>query len=257
MKHIPRKRFGQNFLQDQGIIHQIIECIAPVANEPIVEIGPGLAALTKPLIEKVGHLNVIELDRDIIKFLQDTFSSEQLTIYSGDALSFDFSFNNQSIRVIGNLPYNISTPLLFHLSQFSNIKNMIFMLQDEVVKRICAQPGSGDYGRLSVMLQYKFKCRKLLNVPPESFYPAPKVNSAIVSLTPRKPALWQQINEDKLNLVVSTAFNQRRKTVSNSLKALFASETLAELGVSLQARAENLSIEDYLRLSQNITESNK
>lgn len=252
MKHIPRKRFGQNFLQDQGIIHQIIECIAPSTDDTLVEIGPGLAALTKPLIDRIGHINVVELDRDIIKFLQDNFNEQQITIYSGDALSFDFSFAGQSIRVIGNLPYNISTPLLFHLSQFSNIKNMVFMLQDEVVKRICAQPGNGDYGRLSVMLQYKFKCRKLLDVPPESFYPAPKVNSAIVSLTPREPAMWQQIDENKLNLVVSTAFNQRRKTVSNSLKALFSIEELKALQINPQSRAENLSIEDYLRLSQSL-----
>lgn len=252
MKHIPRKRFGQNFLQDQGIIHQIIECIAPSTDDTLVEIGPGLAALTKPLIDRVGHINVVELDRDIIKFLQDNFSNEQITIYSGDALSFDFSFAGQSIRVIGNLPYNISTPLLFHLSQFSNIKNMVFMLQDEVVKRICAQPGNGDYGRLSVMLQYKFKCRKLLDVPPESFYPAPKVNSAIVSLTPRESAMWQQVDENKLNLVVSTAFNQRRKTISNSLKALFNIEQLKALEINPQNRAENLSVEDYLRLSQHL-----
>lgn len=252
MKHIPRKRFGQNFLQDQGIIHQIIECIAPTAVDTIVEIGPGLAALTKPLIQQIGHLQVVELDNDIIKFLQENFSSDEITIHSGDALQFDFSFNNAPIRVVGNLPYNISTPLLFHLSQFPNIKNMVFMLQDEVVKRICAKPDNGDYGRLSVMLQYKFKCSKLLDVPPESFYPAPKVNSAIVSLTPRDAAAWQEVDENKLNLVVSTAFNQRRKTVSNSLKALFSAEELKNLAINPQNRAENLSIEDYLRLAQNL-----
>lgn len=250
MKHIPRKRFGQNFLQDQSIIHKIIECINPQPDQNIIEIGPGLAALTKPLIEKLGHLDVVELDRDIIKFLQQNFTAQQITIHEGDALKFDFSLNNKTYRVVGNLPYNISTPIMFYLSQFSNIENMVFMLQKEVVQRICAQPNSSHYGKLTIMLQYKFKCRYLLDVPPESFYPAPKVDSAIISLTPRLDYNWQNINEDKLNKVVSQAFNQRRKTISNSLKLIIDVEQLQKLNINPQNRAENLTIEEFIQLSQ-------
>lgn len=249
MAHIPRKRFGQNFLQDQVIIHKIIECINPQKDIKIVEIGPGLAALTEPLINKVGHIDVVELDRDIITHLTKKFTAEQITIHNGDALKADFSFNNTPIRVVGNLPYNISTPILFYLSQFSNIKNMVFMLQKEVVERICAKPNSSDYGKLTIMLQYKFKCRYLLDVPPESFYPAPKVDSAIVSLTPRTDYDFSQVNEEQLNIVVSKAFNQRRKTISNSLKGLITTEQLTNIGIDLKSRAENVTIEQYIQLS--------
>lgn len=252
MKHIPRKRFGQNFLQDQAIIHQIIECINPEIGQQIVEIGPGLAALTKPLIEKLGKIEVVELDRDIITFLQANFDQQQITIHQGDALKFDFSFNQQAIRVVGNLPYNISTPILFYLSKFPNIQNMIFMLQNEVVKRICAAPNSSDYGRLTVMLQYKYKCRKLLDVPPESFYPAPKVDSAIVSLTPRNDYAWHEVNEEKLGLVVTQAFSQRRKTLANSLKPLFTSAQMIACNIDPQKRAENLAVTDFINLSKSI-----
>ena len=250
MKHTPRKRFGQNFLQDQYIINQIIQCINPERGQKVVEIGPGLAALTKPLIAALQHLDVVELDRDIISFLQHNYTPEQLTIHEGDALKFDFSFANQPIRVVGNLPYNISTPILFYLANFSNIQNMTFMLQNEVVERICAAPGSHAYGKLSVMLQYKFNCRKLLDVPPESFYPAPKVDSAIVRLTPRSDYAWDQVDERQLNLVVSTAFNQRRKTLANSLKTLFSSAELSACAINPQLRAENLSVATYVNLSQ-------
>lgn len=252
MKHTPRKRFGQNFLQDQAIISKIIECINPQPEQTVVEIGPGLAALTEPLIYKLGHLNVVELDRDIVKFLQSKFNSDQITIHEGDALKTDFSFGGKDIRVVGNLPYNISTPIMFYLSQFTNIKNMIFMLQKEVVERICAKPSSSDYGRLTIMLQYKFKTRYLLDVPPESFYPAPKVDSAIVSLTPRTDYDWTAVNENKLNLVVSKAFNQRRKTISNSLKGMITPEQLTECGIDLQSRAEVVTIEQYIALSEKI-----
>lgn len=250
MKHIPRKRFGQNFLQDQSIISKIIDCINPEPTQTLVEIGPGLAALTEPLISKLGHIDVVELDRDIISFLQKKFSQEQITIHEGDALKMDFSFSGASIRVVGNLPYNISTPILFHLSQFSNITNMVFMLQKEVVERICARTNSTDYGKLTIMLQYKYKCRYLLDVPPESFYPAPKVDSAIVSLTPRTDYDYTLVDEKKLNTIVSKAFNQRRKTISNSLKGMFSTEQLEACGISLQSRAENISIEQYIALTK-------
>lgn len=248
MKHIPRKRFGQNFLQDQSIIHKIIQCIAPTKEIPIVEIGPGLGALTKPMIESVGHIDVVEIDRDIIEILHGKYSNKQITVHEGDALKFDFSFAERKIRVVGNLPYNISTPLLFHLSEFSNIVDMTFMLQDEVVKRICADVGTNDYGRLTVMLQYKFKCRKLLDVAPECFYPAPKVNSAIVRLIPRVDYAWREIDEKLLNQVVTAAFNQRRKTINNSLKNVINSEELASLGIDASLRAEKLSVNDYLKI---------
>ena len=248
MKHIPRKRFGQNFLQDQYIIEQIIQCINPQPDQTLLEIGPGLAALTKPLLDRLNHLDVIELDRDIISFLRKNFTPEQLTIHEGDALKFDYSFANRNIRVIGNLPYNISTPLLFHLATFANIQNMTFMLQKEVVDRICAKPNTSDYGKLSVMLQYKFKCRKLLDVPPESFFPAPKIDSAIVYLEPRTDYAWSQINETNLQKLVSQAFSQRRKTINNTLKGLITNQQLAELNIDPQQRAENLSINDYLNL---------
>mgnify|MGYP003461509651 FL=1 len=250
MKHTPRKRFGQNFLQDQSIIRNIIECINPQPEQNLIEIGPGLAALTKPLIEKLSHLEVIELDRDIVNFLQETFTPQQLTIHQGDALKFDFTLNNKPIRVVGNLPYNISTPIMFYLSQFPNIQNMVFMLQKEVVERICAKPNNRDYGKLTIMLQYKYKCRYLLDVPPESFYPAPKVDSAIVSLTPRTDYDWHQVDETKLNQVVSKAFSQRRKTISNSLKGLFSSEQLIEAGIDPLLRPENIELEKYISLSK-------
>lgn len=250
MKHTPRKRFGQNFLQDQSIIRNIIECINPQPEQNFIEIGPGLAALTKPLIEKLSHLEVIELDRDIVSFLQETFTPQQLTIHQGDALKFDFTLNNKPIRVVGNLPYNISTPIMFYLSQFPNIQNMVFMLQKEVVERICARPNNRDYGKLTIMLQYKYKCRYLLDVPPESFYPAPKVDSAIVSLTPRTDYDWHQVDETKLNHVVSKAFSQRRKTISNSLKGLFSSEQLIEAGIDPLLRPENIELEKYISLSK-------
>ena len=250
MKHTPRKRFGQNFLQDQSIIRNIIECINPLPEQNFIEIGPGLAALTKPLIEKLSHLEVIELDRDIVNFLQETFTPQQLTIHQGDALKFDFTMNNKPIRVVGNLPYNISTPIMFYLSKFANIQNMVFMLQKEVVERICAKPNNRDYGKLTIMLQYKYKCRYLLDVPPESFYPAPKVDSAIVSLTPRTDYDWHQVDETNLNQVVSKAFSQRRKTISNSLKGLFSSEQLIEAGIDPLLRPENIELEKYISLSK-------
>lgn len=246
--HIAKKRFGQNFLNNDYIIREIIDLINPQKNDFIIEIGPGLAALTRPLLECVNPLHVVEIDRDIINFLSKQFG-EQLIIHSGDALKFDYSFDNQQIRVVGNLPYNISTPLLFHLAEFANIIDMHFMLQKEVVERICAQPNSHAYGRLSVMLQYKFNCINLLAVGKENFDPMPKVESAIVKLKPKPKQEWQNIDPIKLNQIVTAAFNQRRKTVSNSLKNLIPQKKLIELGINPTARAENLTLEEYLKLS--------
>lgn len=247
-RHIPKKRFGQNFLVDEYIINRIIEIINPKPEDFIVEIGPGLAALTKPILAHVAHLDVIEIDRDIIAFLEKNLS-DRLTIHSIDALKFDFGALAQNkIRVIGNLPYNISTPLLFHLSQYKNILDMHFMLQKEVVDRICAKPNNSDYGRLSVMLQYQFNCQKMLDVSRECFSPSPKVESAIVKLTPKALDETANINAKKLNQVVTSAFNQRRKTITNSLRNVINIEKLQELDIDIKKRAENLSVTDYINI---------
>jgi 16S rRNA (adenine1518-N6/adenine1519-N6)-dimethyltransferase len=246
--HIAKKRFGQNFLHDEYIINEIIKIINPKSGDLIVEIGPGLGALTVPLLAKVGKLDVIEIDRDIISILHKKFDN-QVTIHSADALRFDYNFNGALIRVVGNLPYNISTPLLFHLAQFKNIEDMHFMLQKEVVDRICAKPDNKDYGRLSVMLQCKFACDKMLDVAATCFKPQPKVESAIVRLKPLSPDKQYKVDEETLNKVVSHAFNMRRKTISNSLKNIIKPEIFVKLGIDTNMRAENLSVAQYVQLA--------
>ena len=191
--HVARKRFGQNFLVDRGIVDAIVGAVRPQAGDQVVEIGPGLGALTEPLLRRVDHLHVVEIDRDIVARLKQRFPAGQLTIHEGDALKFDFGsllrYPGDCLHVVGNLPYNISTPLLFHLANFAErVVDMHFMLQKEVVERMVAMPGTTDYGRLSVMLQYRFVIDWLIDVPPESFDPAPKVDSAVVRLIPRPPA---------------------------------------------------------------------
>lgn len=254
--HIAKKRFGQNFLHDTYIINEIIKIIHPKPTDHIVEIGPGLGALTTPLLSKTNHLDIIEIDWDIIAILQKQFAGK-LNIHNDDALKFDYSFNNQAIRVVGNLPYNISTPLLFHLANFNNIVDMHFMLQKEVVERICAKPNNKDYGRLSVMLQYRFACEKMLNVAANSFEPAPKVESAIVRLKPLAPEMRYTVDEKALNLVVTQAFNQRRKTISNSLKNVIKPEVFTKLSIESNKRAENLSVEEYILLTNEYKSHNK
>lgn len=247
INHLAKKRFGQNFLQDEYVINEIVNIINPKTDEFILEIGPGLAAITHPLLERIPTLNAIEIDRDIISYLTKRFG-DNLVIHSGDALKFDYTFDNKAIRVVGNLPYNISTPLLFHLAKFNNIIDMHFMLQKEVVDRICAKPDTHAYGRLSVMLQYRFACSKMLDVGKECFDPQPKVESAIVRLKPRQLEEWQHINEQALNRLVTAAFNQRRKTISNSLKQLVSLDTLHELNLDVKKRAENLTVDEYIQL---------
>lgn len=250
--HTPKKRFGQNFLIDNYIINRIIEIIAPKEEDFILEIGPGLAALTKPILEFTNHLHVVEIDRDIIHYLEKNLA-DKLTIHGVDALKFDFnSLLSDKIRVIGNLPYNISTPLLFHLAEYKNILDMHFMLQKEVVDRICASPNNGDYGRLSVMLQYQFNCRKMLDVPHTSFDPEPKVESAIVKLIPKPAADTINIDKKRLNTIVTAAFNQRRKTITNSLKNVVNIELLEKLGIDNKKRAENLTVAEYISLSNEL-----
>ena len=249
MKHIPRRRFGQNFLVSPGVIRNIVDAIAPRRDDNVVEIGPGLGALTEPLLAAVDRLHVVEIDRDLIARLRERFPPERLVIHEGDALEFDFAAIGDDLRVVGNLPYNISTPLLFHLAGYAaQVRDMHFMLQKEVVDRMVAMPG-GDYGRLSVMLQYRFDMERLFVVPPGAFNPAPQVDSAIVRLRPKPVAELQASDDDVFARVVMAAFSQRRKMLRNTLKGLFAEQALAELGVAPTARAEELAVADYVALA--------
>ncbi|QDX81275.1 16S rRNA (adenine(1518)-N(6)/adenine(1519)-N(6))-dimethyltransferase [Denitratisoma sp. DHT3] len=251
--HIPRKRFGQNFLNSPGVIRKIVAAIAPRPQDRMVEIGPGLAALTEPLLEALDHLHVVEIDRDLIAGLKQRFAPEKLTIHEGDALAFDFGTlvreSQEKLRVVGNLPYNISTPLLFHLADFADqVRDMHFMLQKEVVDRMVAAPGGAEYGRLSVMLQYRFHLERLFIVPPGAFTPPPKVDSAIVRLVPKSAAELEPCDGELLAKVVTAAFSQRRKMLRNTLRELIDEESLAALGIAPTARAETLSGSDYVRI---------
>jgi 16S rRNA (adenine1518-N6/adenine1519-N6)-dimethyltransferase len=253
-KHVARKRFGQNFLIDPQVIADIVNAVAPQRGDCVVEIGPGLGALTEPLIKRLDHLHVVEIDRDIIARLKKRSSSEKLTIHEGDALSFDFSALASGcaggLHIVGNLPYNISTPLLFHLAGFAEcVRDMHFMLQKEVVERMVAEPGTADFGRLSVMLQYRFVMDWLLDVPPESFDPAPKVDSAVVRLIPRPREDLSTRDEAKFAAVVSAAFGQRRKMLRNNLKGILDDAGFAKLAISPTCRAEELSVQDYIRIA--------
>jgi 16S rRNA (adenine1518-N6/adenine1519-N6)-dimethyltransferase len=257
-KHIARKRFGQNFLIDQQVIADIVNAVAPQRGDCVVEIGPGLGALTDPLAQRVDHLQVVEIDRDIIARLRKRYSPEKLTIHEGDALAFDFGAllkdGGAKLHIVGNLPYNISTPLLFHLAGFAEqVHDMHFMLQKEVVERMVAEPGTNDFGRLSVMLQYQFVMDWLIDVPPESFEPAPKVDSAVVRLIPRPLAELSAKDEAKFAAIVSAAFGQRRKMLRNNLKGMLDDAGFSELGVSPTSRAEDLSVGDYIRIANYLT----
>jgi len=252
--HKARKRFGQNFLQDHNIIYNILSNIQARSGEHWVEIGPGLGAITEPLLQKKVNLDVVELDRDLVKVLTDRFNHlDNFTIHSADALRFDFASlanKDEQLRIIGNLPYNISTPLLFHLLGSTHcIEDMHFMLQKEVVDRMCAEPGSKKYGRLSVMIQYYCEAELVFDVPPESFDPIPKVMSAIVRLMPYKKPPVEIDDIKKLNKVVTTAFSQRRKTLRNSLKKLITEDQIIALDINPTLRAESISLAEFARLS--------
>ncbi len=259
MNHRPRKRFGQNFLHDQNVIRGIVAAIHPLVGERLVEIGPGLGALTEPLLAALGEMDVVELDRDLVPRLQVQFATQgTLRIHNTDALKFDFCSlrqkDDEKLRVAGNLPYNISTPLIFHLlDQAPCIRDMHFMLQKEVVQRLAAKPGGGDYGRLSVMVQYRCEVEKLFTVPPGAFNPPPKVDSAIVRLipyaTPSHPA-----NDEKLFArLVSQAFSQRRKTLRNNMKGLLDAATIEALGIDPGCRPETLSLEQFVALANAVS----
>ena len=253
--HFARKRFGQNFLHDDYIIESIVAAIQPKADQALVEIGPGLAALTVPVSKYVDHLTVVEIDRDLASRLIDNpLLNNKLTVIEQDALTFDFNELKQQLgkplRVFGNLPYNISTPLMFHLFEYANIiTDMHFMLQKEVVTRLVAAPNSKDYGRLSVMAQYFCQIIPVLEVPPTSFKPAPKVDSAVVKLIPYKEKPYQVNDVKILSRVTTEAFNQRRKTIRNSLSNMFTVEQLVELNIDPNLRAENITVQQYCQLA--------
>ncbi len=253
-KHVPKKRFGQNFLIDHNVIAKIVSALHPTPSELIVEIGAGLGALTQEILHLIPHLHVIEIDRDLGAKLTRTFSPSQLTVHQQDALEFDFNTlaQTQSLRVFGNLPYNISTPLLFHLLTFAHhITDMLFMLQKEVVMRMAALPNSKDYGRLSVMIQYYCEVQTLFDVHPKSFSPPPKVMSSIVKLTPytaNRPFAFAH-NEKMFATIVRAAFSQRRKTLRNALNGYVNEAQFEQLGISMMRRAETLSVSEFIALS--------
>lgn len=253
MKHIPRKRFGQHFLTDRQVIADIISVIAPQADDLMVEIGPGLGAITKPLLQTVRHLHVVELDRDIVARLHRDYEPARLTIHSCDALKFDFGSLGSPLRVVGNLPYNISTPLLFHLAGFAaQIEDMHFMLQLEVVERMVAEPSTPAYGRLSVMLQYFFIMENLLHVPPQAFSPPPKVESAVVRMLPWRDRPFAASSVQTLAAVVTAAFAMRRKTLRNTLHAYLGGTDFEQLAIDPGLRAENLGLADFVRIANHV-----
>jgi len=259
LKHKARKRFGQNFLNDFSVIENILGSLQLKDNEHFVEIGPGKGALTEPLIASGVQLDIIEIDRDLIAFLKQKYhKQENLRIFSSDALKFDYEslrVDKEKIRIIGNLPYNISTPLLFHLfKNTSFIEDMHFMLQKELVNRICANPGTKKYGRLTVMSQYYCSAESLFDVPPESFDPAPKVDSAVIKFIPHETPPVKVNSIAVLNKVVTQAFSQRRKTLRNSLKSLIAESEIEALSIDPTLRAESISLEGFAKLSNLMTD---
>jgi 16S rRNA (adenine1518-N6/adenine1519-N6)-dimethyltransferase len=260
--HIARKRFGQNFLHDHSVIANILNSLQTKPGQHWVEIGPGQGALTAPLLEKNITLDVVELDRDLVSYLRGQFKAKpNLSIHSADALKFDFSKlakPDEKLHIVGNLPYNISTPLLFHLLENAAcIADMHFMLQKEVVDRICAVPGSKKYGRLSVKMQYHCTAECLFDVYPESFDPPPQVMSAIIKLIPH--ATPPVVVKDKaiFNKVVTQAFSQRRKTLKNSLKTLVNEDSLLSLGIDPSARAETISLLNFANISNRLADNGK
>lgn len=259
MGHTARKRFGQNFLNDQNVIDNIVAAIDPRDSDHLVEIGPGLGALTEPVAAKIEKMSVVELDRDLAERLEKHPElGKKLTIHQGDALAFDFSAlakPGERLKVFGNLPYNISTPLMFHLfEQADIIENMHFMLQKEVVLRLCASPNTKAYGRLSVMAQYYCKMIPVLEVGPQCFVPPPKVDSAVIRLEPYRELPYPAKDIKQLQHVVTQAFSQRRKTVRNSLKGVLSVEDMAAIGVDSTYRAEQVSLQQFVAIANFISD---
>jgi 16S rRNA (adenine1518-N6/adenine1519-N6)-dimethyltransferase len=250
MRHVPRKRFGQHFLIDEAAIAAIVAAIAPQRRDRMVEIGPGLGALTRPLAGRLDHLHVIEIDRDIVARLRAAFPAGSVTVHEGDALRFDFGALGPRLRVVGNLPYNISTPLLFHLARHTAaIADIHVMLQKEVVDRMVAAPSTTPYGRLSVMLQYRFRMVPVLAVPAEAFRPVPRVESAVVRMVPFATLPHFAADEAAFGKLVAAAFARRRKTLRNALRAYFKDADFERLGVDKGLRAQDLAVADFVRLA--------
>ena len=252
LQHRARKRFGQNFLHDPRVIQRIVEAIDPRPGQTIIEIGPGQAALTRRLVQRAGHVTAIEIDRDLAAWLREEFTPEQLTLIEADALRLDWSTVAAGpVRVVGNLPYNISSPLLFRLMEYAErVTDQHFMLQKEVVDRMVAPPGSRTYGRLSVMLQVRYRMTKLFDVPRGAFNPPPKVTSSIVRMVPRAAAELPEMDFATFGRVVAAAFNQRRKILRNALGEVAGATAFAAAGVDPMARAETLAVDDYVRLTR-------
>jgi len=258
MSHKPRKRFGQNFLHDKMVIQRIVNNINPRQGDHIVEIGPGEGALTELVLDKIGAMDVVELDRDLIPLLKIRFvMQEGLTIHQADALKFNFcelKDNEKKLRIIGNLPYNISTPLLFHLFDNSHcIKDMHFMLQKEVVDRIVAKPGDSAYGRLGIMMQYYCRSEYVFTVKPGAFRPPPKVDSAIVRLIPHEKPPVAVNDFDTFSKFVNFSFTQRRKTLRNILKGKLEASQIEELGIEPTIRPERLSLQDFTKIANRLS----
>jgi 16S rRNA (adenine1518-N6/adenine1519-N6)-dimethyltransferase len=253
-QHIPRKRFGQHFLHDPGVIQKIIHAIAPQRTDHMVEIGPGQGALTYPLLERLDALHVVEIDRDLAAYLQSR-EIENLQVHTVDALRFDFCSlaHGSRLRVVGNLPYNISTPILFHLmKQLECIQDMYFMLQKEVVERMVAAPGSRDYGRLSIMVQYRCDVESLFDIGPGAFKPPPRVDSSLVRLTPHTQAPAQVNDERLFEKLVTQAFSARRKTLRNALKNLLEPVQIEACGIDPGLRPEQLSLRQFACLCNQV-----
>ncbi len=253
-KHRARKRFGQNFLQDDHIVGRIVDAVDARGDQRVVEIGPGQGAITHGLLATGAHLHVIELDRDLVPGLEAAFGDRSnFALHQADALRFDFAslvLEGEKLKIVGNLPYNISTPLLFHLLSYADvIEDMHFMLQREVVNRLAATPGNKAWGKLGVMAQYYCDVEALFEVPPAAFNPQPKVVSAIVRLTPR-PEDQDQQTEKRLRRVVTAAFAQRRKTLRNTLRDLVTVQQLEELGIAPSARAETLNLQQFMSIGE-------
>ncbi|MCC5791245.1 MAG: 16S rRNA (adenine(1518)-N(6)/adenine(1519)-N(6))-dimethyltransferase RsmA [Legionellaceae bacterium] len=255
MKHRARKRFGQNFLHDPAIIARIVHAIAPKADDCIVEIGPGMGAISLPLAASVKTLHAIEIDRDLQAYLQTMPALQgKLDLLAQDALTVDYRQWGTALRVVGNLPYNISTPLLLHLLQYiDHIQDMHFMLQKEVVERMAAEPGTKTYGRLSVICQYYCHVEHLFTVPAHCFTPAPKVESAIVRLSPHTTAIYPPIARPALEAITARGFSMRRKTLANNLKGYLSAEQLRTLQIDPTQRPEQVAVADWVRLAQALT----
>ena len=246
----PKKRFGQHFLTDRHYLARIVGAIGPQPADALVEIGPGSGLMTDELASRVDHLHVVEIDRDLAAALRERFPAERVTVHEGDVLDFDFSGLPRPLRVVGNLPYNVSSPILFRMVEIADgVRDCVFMLQKEVVDRMVAQPGTADYGRLSVMLQYRFAMARAFDVPPGAFTPQPKVDSAVVRMEPLPGDRLRARDEARFASVVTAAFGQRRKTLRNATRAIVADDAFERSGINPGRRGETLSVEEFVALS--------